>query len=135
MTYRTMVGRTLWSFPDLKTVLGKATPLRSGDVLAGLAAESEEERAVAKLCLADVPLKDFLRETFIPYETDEVTRLIIDTHDPQAFAPVSHLTRRRASATGCCREAATPTASDGAGAGPHARDGGGGLARSCAIRI
>ena len=78
--------------PDLKQLMGKASRSGQGDVLAGLAAGSEEERAVAKLCLADVPLTDFLQATFMPYEHDEVTRLIIDTHDRAAFAPVSHLT-------------------------------------------
>ena len=92
MAYRIMVGHTLWTFADLKTLMAKATPLRSGDVLAGVAASTEEERAVAKMCLAEVPLKDFLSATFIPYEADEVTRLIIDGHRPQAFAAIAHLT-------------------------------------------
>jgi len=77
---------------DLRTLLAKATPARSGDVLAGLAAESEEERARAQITLADVPLKRFLSEQVVPYESDEVTRLIVDTHDAAAFAPISHLT-------------------------------------------
>jgi hypothetical protein len=72
--------------------MAKATPRRSGDELAGLAASSAEERAAAQRCLADVPLQQFLDEPLIPYETDEVTRLIIDTHDRAAFAPVSGLT-------------------------------------------
>lgn len=92
MAYRIMVGPALWAFPDLKALMAKATPLRSGDMLAGIAAATEEERAVAKMCLADVPLKDFLSATFVPYEDDEVTRLIFDRHDSAAFAPVSHLT-------------------------------------------
>ena len=92
MAYRITAGRQARVFPDLRTLLAKATPLRSGDVLAGLAAESEEERAVARFCLADVPLRDFLHATFIPYEEDEVTRLILDGHDAEAFQPVASLT-------------------------------------------
>ena len=81
-----------YHFPDLKTLLAKATPLRSGDQLAGLAAESGEERVYAQMALADTPLRRFLSEAVVPYETDEVTRLIVDTHDAVAFAPVAHLT-------------------------------------------
>ena len=92
MAYRITVGQHARVFPDLRTLLAKATPLRSGDVLAGLAAESEEERAMARLCLADVPLRDFLNATFIPYQEDEVTRLILDSHDTEAFRPVAGLT-------------------------------------------
>ncbi|WP_267313630.1 ethanolamine ammonia-lyase subunit EutB [Desulfosediminicola flagellatus] len=73
---------------NLKHLLAKATPLRSGDVLAGIAAENEEERVLAQMALAEVPLTRFLEEFVIPYETDEVTRLIIDTHDKEAFAPI-----------------------------------------------
>ena len=87
----TMDGCT-YRFDDLKTLLAKATPMRSGDVLAGVAAESEMERVAARYALADLPLKHFLREAVIPYEQDDVTRLIYDTHDASAFAPVSHLT-------------------------------------------
>ena len=79
-------------FPDLKTLLANATPARSGDQLAGLAADSAEERVAAQMELADVPLKRFLAEPLIPYETDEVTRLICDSHSPDAFQPVSPLT-------------------------------------------
>ncbi len=79
-------------FGDLKTLLARATPVRSGDQLAGVAAISQTERVAARWALADVPLKAFLNDAVIPYETDEVTRLIIDTHDHAAFAPVSHLT-------------------------------------------
>nr|WP_246781162.1 ethanolamine ammonia-lyase subunit EutB [Rhizobium sp. BK602] len=71
--------------------MAKATPPRSGDFLAGIAAETAEEMAAARIRLADVPLKTFLSDLLIPYEQDEVTRLIVDTHDPVAFAPVSHL--------------------------------------------
>lgn len=77
---------------SLRELLAKASPLRSGDVLAGIAAENEEERIRAQMALADVPLKRFLSECVVPYETDEVTRLIIDSHDAQAFAPVSSFT-------------------------------------------
>ncbi len=76
----------------LRELLAKATPLRSGDVLAGVAAASEEERVRAQMALADVPLKRFLNESVVPYEEDEVTRLILDTHDVEAFAPVSSFT-------------------------------------------
>ena len=92
MTFRYSVHNQVYVFADLKTLLAKATPLRSGDQLAGVAAHSAEERVAAQLALADVPLKTFLNETVIPYELDEVTRLIIDTHQTDAFAPISHLT-------------------------------------------
>jgi len=81
-----------WTYPDLKTLMAKASPLRSGDVLAGLAAETAEENVLAKMSLADVPLKRFLAEPLVPYDEDEVTRLILDSHDAAAFAPVSHMT-------------------------------------------
>jgi len=81
-----------YRFDDLKTVLARASPRRSGDELAGLGARSEEERVAARHVLADLPLTVFLNETVIPYESDEVTRLIVDSHDPQAFAPVASLT-------------------------------------------
>lgn len=77
---------------DLRRLLAKASPARSGDALAGIAAETESERVAAQRALAEVPLKRFLEEPLIPYETDEVTRLILDTHDAAAFAPVRHLT-------------------------------------------
>jgi ethanolamine ammonia-lyase large subunit len=92
MSYAVSVGKTRHSFGSLRELLAKATPLRSGDVLAGVAASSAEERVAAQLCLADVPLADFLAYPLIPYETDEVTRLILDTHDRAAFAPVAGLT-------------------------------------------
>ncbi|MBX9816625.1 MAG: ethanolamine ammonia-lyase subunit EutB, partial [Burkholderiaceae bacterium] len=72
--------------------MAKATPLRSGDVLAGVAAHSAEERVVAQMVLADLPLTTFLSEALVPYEEDEVTRLILDSHDAAAFAPIRHLT-------------------------------------------
>src|SRR5438477_9804923 len=77
---------------NLRLLLAKASPARSGDELAGIAARSAEERARAQMSLADVPLKAFLAEPVIPYETDEVTRLICDSHDAAAFAPAAHLT-------------------------------------------
>jgi ethanolamine ammonia-lyase large subunit len=76
----------------LKTLLAKASPARSGDELAGLAAGSAHERVAAQMELADTPLQRFLDEPLIPYETDDVTRLILDSHVPEAFAPISHLT-------------------------------------------
>jgi ethanolamine ammonia-lyase large subunit len=90
--YSATIGQRHYSFPDLKTLMARATPLRSGDQLAGLAAETGEERVAAQFALADLPLKKFLDETVVPYETDEVTRLIIDRHDAAAFAPIAHLT-------------------------------------------
>uniref|UniRef100_UPI002FDD82B8 ethanolamine ammonia-lyase subunit EutB n=1 Tax=Atlantibacter subterraneus TaxID=255519 RepID=UPI002FDD82B8 len=81
-----------YRFASLKEVMAKATPARSGDSLAGVAAESAEERMAAKMALAEIPLRDLLANPLIPYESDEVTRLIVDTHDADAFAPISHLT-------------------------------------------
>jgi ethanolamine ammonia-lyase large subunit len=92
MTFAHTVGNTSYAFADLRELLAKATPLRSGDVLAGVAAASAEERVAAQFALADLPLAHFLDEQVVPYETDEVTRLIVDTHDLQAFAPVRSLT-------------------------------------------
>jgi ethanolamine ammonia-lyase large subunit len=79
-------------FADLKDVLAKASPRRSGDELAGLAAVSDAQRVAARAVLADLPLTTFLNEPLIPYETDEVTRLILDTHDVEAFKPIAHRT-------------------------------------------
>jgi ethanolamine ammonia-lyase large subunit len=90
--YAHIVGSVRYSFPDLKTLLARATPFRSGDALAGLAARSAEERVAAQMALADLPLTALLHELVIPYEVDEVTRLIADTHDRAAFAAVAHLT-------------------------------------------
>ncbi|HUJ97451.1 MAG TPA: ethanolamine ammonia-lyase subunit EutB [Stellaceae bacterium] len=92
MGFRTTIGSRSWAFADLKALMAKATPIRSGDALAGIAAGSAEENVAARLCLADVPLKSILAEPLIPYEDDEVTRLILDTHDRDAFAPIGHLT-------------------------------------------
>ena len=76
----------------LKTLLAKASPARSGDELAGLAAGSAQERVRAQMELAETPLRRFLDEPVIPYETDDVTRLILDSHVSGAFSPISHLT-------------------------------------------
>ena len=76
----------------LREILAKASPLRSGDVLAGVAAANDEERVRAQMVLADVPLKRFLNEAVVPYEKDEITRLILDSHHAAAFAPVSSFT-------------------------------------------
>lgn len=92
MAFSHTVKGSHFRFANLRTLLAKATPARSGDFLAGVAAEDDTERAAAQMTLAEVPLKVFLSEQVIPYETDEVTRLIIDTHDAGAFAPVSHMT-------------------------------------------
>ncbi|HEY4353819.1 MAG TPA: ethanolamine ammonia-lyase subunit EutB, partial [Paraburkholderia sp.] len=92
MSYTETIGARTYRFADLKTLLAKASPLRSGDQLAGVAAASEEERVAARMALAGVPLRTFLNEALIPYEQDEVTRLIVDTHSPDAFAEISHLT-------------------------------------------
>ncbi|EIP99519.1 ethanolamine ammonia-lyase, large subunit [Opitutaceae bacterium TAV1] len=85
-------GGSRYHFGSLRELMARATPHRSGDVLAGVAAASAEERAAARQCLADVPLAQFLEDLLIPYEDDAVTRLIIDTHDRAAFAPVAGLT-------------------------------------------
>src|SRR3954454_10247500 len=90
--YSHQAGTITYRFPDLKTLLAKATPARTGDALDGVAAASAEERVVAQMALADVPLKTFLSESVVAYEHDEVTRLILDRHDAEAFAPVSHMT-------------------------------------------
>ncbi|WP_128548196.1 ethanolamine ammonia-lyase subunit EutB [Larkinella soli] len=92
MPFHHRVRNFTYRFDDLRTLLAKATPLRSGDELAGLSAQTAEERVAARMALADLPLKTFLNEAVVPYESDEVTRLILDTHDPEAFAPVAHLT-------------------------------------------
>lgn len=92
MAFICTVGTCRHVFADLKTLLAKASPARSGDQLAGIAAASEEERMAARLALADVPLRHFLDEAIVPYEADEVTRLIVDSHDVAAFAPVAALT-------------------------------------------
>jgi len=92
MSFNIDLASQRFHFNDLKTLLAKATPLRSGDCLAGVAAETMLERAAAQMRLADLPLKHFLNEVVIPYEDDDVTRLIIDSHSAQAFAPIAHFT-------------------------------------------
>src|SRR6478736_2413493 len=92
MVYRQVIDATSYVFDDLRDLLARATPPRSGDRLAGIAANSAEEMVAARIALADVPLKQFLQETVVPYEDDEVTRLIVDTHDRSAFAAISSLT-------------------------------------------
>lgn len=92
MRYQHTVASRTWQFRDLKDVMAKATPLRSGDQLAGIAAVTAAERMAARMCLAELPLTRFLEEALVPYESDEVTRLIVDGHDAEAFAPVAHLT-------------------------------------------
>ncbi len=90
--YSTTIAGRRYQFDDLKDLLAKATPLRSGDCLAGVAASDARQRAAAQAVLADIPLARFLEQPIIPYEQDDVTRLIIDTHDAAAFAPVRDLT-------------------------------------------
>jgi len=92
MAYRHTIDATSHVFETLRDLLARATPPRSGDRLAGIAAESAEQMIAARIALSDVPLKDFLQEAVIPYEADEVTRLIVDSHDASAFAPIASLT-------------------------------------------
>jgi ethanolamine ammonia-lyase large subunit len=92
MPYRARLGSETFRFDDLAGLLAKATPARSGDELAGIAADSAAQRVAARMALADVPLATFLQEAVVPYEADEITRLIIDSHGAAAFAPVAHLT-------------------------------------------
>ncbi len=89
--HHTIDGVT-YNFRDLKDLLAKATPARAGDELAGIAARSSVERVAAQMALADLPLAAFLNEAVVPYEDDEVTRLIFDSHDSSAFAPIASLT-------------------------------------------
>ncbi|MCC5814920.1 MAG: ethanolamine ammonia-lyase subunit EutB [Leptospira sp.] len=90
--YRTILGHTSYQFSDLKTLMAKASPERSGDQLAGIAADSSEERVAAQIALSDVYLKDFTENLLIDYDADEVTRLILDSWDREAFREISHLT-------------------------------------------
>jgi ethanolamine ammonia-lyase large subunit len=92
MVYRHAIDATTYVFADLRDLLAKATPPRSGDRLAGVAADSAQQMIAARIALADVPLKQFLQETVVAYEEDEITRLILDSHDASAFAPVASLT-------------------------------------------
>jgi ethanolamine ammonia-lyase large subunit len=120
--YLADLGGTRHVFADLKALLAAATPLRSGDQLAGVAAGSAEERVAARYALADLPLKTFLNDLVIPYEKDEVTRLIIDSHDAEVFSTISHLT------VGGFREWLLSNGTDGARlAAIWPGDGGGGL--------
>ncbi len=92
MAYRYAIGAEHFRFEDLRSLLAKASPSRSGDLLAGVAADSEAQRIAARLVLADLPLRAFLNEAVIDPETDEVSRLIFAQHDPDAFEPIAHLT-------------------------------------------
>jgi len=92
MVYRHAIDATTYVFNDLRDLLAKATPPRSGDRLARVAADSAAQMIAARIALADVPLRQFLHEAVIPYEDDEITRLIIDTHDTSVFAAISALT-------------------------------------------
>src|SRR6478672_4303379 len=95
MRYSVTLANRHFAFPDLRDLMAKASPFRSGDQLAGLAAVgggAAAQRAAAQTLLADVPLTRFLEDSLIPYESDEVTRLIVDTHDKDAFAPIKNLT-------------------------------------------
>ena len=122
MSYATVIDGTRYVFPSLRELLAKASPLRSGDVLAGLAAETEVERAAAQIALADVPLIEFIRHPVVPGEADEVTRLILESHDPVAFAcgepDRGHVSQMAAFAGRRQRRARC------AGTRHHARDGG-----------
>jgi len=91
MKYKCSIKNKNYIFNDLKTLMAKATPFRSGDALAGIAAETNEERVAAQMALCEVPLKNFLNEELIPYEKDEITRLIIDSHHKAAFDIISNL--------------------------------------------
>jgi ethanolamine ammonia-lyase large subunit len=90
--YKHTVHNRAYHFNDLKTLMARATPFRSGDAFAGITADSYEERIAAQMCMADLPVKTFLNEAVIPYETDEITRLIIDEHDAKNFVAISAFT-------------------------------------------
>src|SRR3954466_2841108 len=92
MIYRHAIAAHSYVFHGFRDLLAKATPPRSGDRLAGMAADTAEQMIAARMALADVPLKQFLEETVVPYEDDDVTRLIIDSHDAPAFAAISSMT-------------------------------------------
>jgi len=92
MSYVSTIAATRYVFEDLRTLLAKASPARAGDRIAGLSAQSAEERIAARMALADMPLKNFLSDALVPYEQDDVTQLIVDSHDAQAFAPIAALT-------------------------------------------
>ena len=92
MGFHHTVGTERFTFSDLRTLMARASPRRSGDELAGVAAHSSQQRVAAQMALAELPLAHFMQELVVPYEDDEVTRLIVDTHDASAFARVAHLT-------------------------------------------
>src|SRR3954451_17357141 len=92
MVYRQVIDATSYAFGDLRDLLAKATPPRSGDRLAGIAAQTAEEMIAARMALADVPLRQFLEQAVVPYDDDDAPRLIIDSHDTLAFAAISSLT-------------------------------------------
>ncbi len=92
MRYRTTIDGHVFAFEDLKQVMACASPARSGDYLAGIGAATARQRMAARHVLAETPLAQFLTEALVPYESDNITRLVIDTHDAAAFAPVTHLT-------------------------------------------
>jgi ethanolamine ammonia-lyase large subunit len=92
VAYAHTLGSTRYTFSDLRTLLARATPFRSGDALAGLAATTAAERVAAQMALADLPLATLLAKPVVPHETDEITRLILDSHDAAAFAPIASLT-------------------------------------------
>src|SRR3954469_13808409 len=92
MIYRHTIDAHSYVFDDLRDLLAKATPPRSGDRLAGIAADSAEQMIAARMALADLPLRQFLNKAVVPYEDDEVTRLIVDSHDAAAFAPLAAMT-------------------------------------------
>ena len=92
VSYAHTLGNVRYTFADLKTLLARSSTARSGDTLAQVAAATERERVAAKMALADLPLNHFLEHHVIPYESDDVTRLIVDTHDAEAFAQIRHLT-------------------------------------------
>ena len=91
--YTVTIRGVTYSFADLKDVMAKASPRRSGDELAGVAASDARQRVAAQWVLADVPLRRFLEEPLVQYDQDEVTRLILDTHDRKAFAAIENLKR------------------------------------------
>ncbi|GAC1657097.1 MAG: ethanolamine ammonia-lyase subunit EutB [Gemmatimonadaceae bacterium] len=90
--YSYVLGGVHYRFDSLRVLLARATPARSGDVLAGVAAATAAERVAAQSALAEVPLTAFPSDLLVPYNEDEVTRLIIDNHSAAAFAPIAHLT-------------------------------------------
>ncbi|MCA3181575.1 MAG: ethanolamine ammonia-lyase subunit EutB, partial [Burkholderiales bacterium] len=92
MAFHQTIGARRHRFDDVRVLLAKASPARSGDLLAGVAAADEEERIAARMTLADLPLRTLLDEPVIPPEHDEVSRLILEQHDAAAFAPIAHLT-------------------------------------------